>query len=115
MKNGRYDSLKEFYPFYLTEHRHPISRGLHFVGTSLIFFILVYAIYSNKYRLLFLIPVVGYGFAWVGHFFFEKNKPATFQYPLFSLASDFIMFWHILTGQISSKMKDAIHKNKENG
>ncbi len=54
--------------------------------------------------LLFLIPVVGYGFAWVGHAFFEKNKPATFTYPFYSLASDFLMFWDILTGRIKDKM-----------
>lgn len=54
-----------------------------------------------------IIPLCGYGFAWVGHFFFEKNKPATFQYPFYSLASDFVMFWHILSGQLPKKMKDA--------
>jgi hypothetical protein len=54
-----------------------------------------------------LIPVVGYSFAWVGHFFFEKNKPATFIYPFFSLGSDFVMFWHILTGQINKKIEEA--------
>jgi hypothetical protein len=54
-----------------------------------------------------LIPVVGYSFAWVGHFFFEKNKPATFVYPFYSLGSDFVMFWHILTGQINKKIEEA--------
>jgi hypothetical protein len=54
-------------------------------------------------NLLFAVPFFGYGFAWFGHFVFEKNRPATFVYPLYSLGSDFVMFWHILTGQINQK------------
>ena len=103
----KYQTLREFYPFYLTEHSNLTSRRLHFIGTGLIFVWLVLAPVTQKWWLLALIPVVGYGFAWFGHFFFEKNKPATFQYPLFSLASDFIMFYHILTGQIGKKMEEA--------
>jgi hypothetical protein len=104
MAEKKYKTLKEFYPFYLSEHRNTISRNLHFTGTLLLILILIYALITQKWMLLWLIPVVGYGFAWVGHAFFEKNKPATFTYPLFSLASDFIMFWDILTGQIKDKM-----------
>jgi hypothetical protein len=95
----KYNSLKEFYPYYLSEHQNSTSRKLHFVGTALLFFILAGAIYFSNYWLLFLIPIVGYGFAWVGHFFFEKNKPATFKYPFYSLASDFILFFDLLTGK----------------
>ncbi len=94
-----YKSLKEFYPFYLTEHSNPTSRKLHFTGTFLFFIILIICIIFKLWWYLFLIPVVGYGFAWVGHFFFEKNKPATFEYPFYSLASDFILFFGILTGK----------------
>ena len=97
---GRFQSLKEFYPFYLSEHRNRTSRRLHFIGTALLIGILIFGLATGRYQWLWLIPVVGYGFAWVGHFFFEKNKPATFQYPLWSLASDFIMFWQLLTGRI---------------
>jgi hypothetical protein len=96
----RFQSLKEFYPFYLTEHSNSTSKLLHFIGTSLFFVILIYAIYTAQYTRLWLLPVVGYGFAWVGHFFFEKNKPATFQYPFYSLASDFIMYFDILRGKV---------------
>lgn len=95
----RFTSLKEFFPFYLSEHRNPTSRILHFIGTSLIAVWIVLAIVTRNASWLWLIPVGGYGFAWVGHFFFEKNRPATFQYPLYSLASDFILFWRLLTGQ----------------
>lgn len=95
----KYKSLSEFYPYYLSEHLHPVCRGLHFIGTLLLFIILFGAIFLSEYTYLWLLPVVGYGFAWVGHYFFEKNKPATFQYPLYSLASDFIMFKDLLIGK----------------
>ncbi|SDD23822.1 hypothetical protein SAMN04488104_102059 [Algoriphagus faecimaris] len=95
----RYQSLKEFYPFYLQEHQHPICRILHFVGTALLFIILFVGIYTGNYAWLIAIPFVGYGFAWVGHFFFEKNKPATFQYPAYSLISDFKLFFDLLVGK----------------
>lgn len=92
----RFKTLKEFYPYYLKEHQNPTCRILHFVGTALLFIILICSIWLSDFRLLILIPFVGYGFAWVGHYFFEKNKPATFQYPWFSLASDFLMFFDLL-------------------
>lgn len=95
----KFKSLKEFYPFYLSEHQNPTSRKLHFIGTALLFVILAIAIFLSNYWILWLLPVIGYGFAWVGHFFFEKNKPATFQYPFYSLASDFVLFFQLLTGK----------------
>ncbi len=98
-KERIYKSLKEFYPYYLSEHQNPTCRILHFIGTVLLFVLLAVAIYLQEYSLLWFLPVVGYSFAWVGHFFFEKNKPATFQYPFYSLASDFILFWELLTGK----------------
>jgi hypothetical protein len=103
----KYQTLKEFYPYYLTEHLNPTSRNLHFIGTTLFLGVLLYAILTFNWTLLWLCPVVGYGFAWVGHFFFEKNKPATFVYPAMSLVSDFIMYWHFLTGQLPAKMAEA--------
>jgi hypothetical protein len=72
---------------------------LHFTGTGLIAVWIVLAVVQREPWWLLLIPVGGYGFAWVGHFFFEKNTPATFQYPAYSLASDFLLFWHLLTGR----------------
>lgn len=95
----KYSSLKEFYPYYLEEHQNSICRKLHFIGTALLFVILAYSIFTSNYYWLFAIPIVGYGFAWVGHFFFEKNKPATFKYPFYSLASDFILFFDLLIGR----------------
>ena len=103
----KYKSFWSFYPYYLTEHSDITNRTLHFVGTALLIMILMVAIAIQKWWMLALIPVTGYGFAWVGHFFIEKNKPATFTYPLYSLGSDFVMFWHILTGQIGKKIEEA--------
>jgi len=99
MQKQRITTLKEFYPFYLKEHSNSISRILHFIGTSLVILLIPAALIFNNVKLLLLIPFVGYGFAWIGHFFFEKNKPATFQYPGYSLASDFILFWDLLRGK----------------
>ncbi|HYK77579.1 MAG TPA: DUF962 domain-containing protein [Daejeonella sp.] len=99
MEKKRITSLKEFYTFYLSEHSNKTSRILHFTGTLLVILLIPAAIMLKNAWLLLLIPLVGYGFAWVGHFFFEKNKPATFQYPGYSLASDFILFWDLLTGK----------------
>ncbi len=97
----RFKSLKEFYPYYLKEHLNPTCRKLHFIGTALLFIIVIIASVFNNFWLLLLIPIVGYGFAWVGHFFYERNKPATFKYPFYSLASDFILFFDLLRGKES--------------
>lgn len=104
----RFKTLKEFYPYYLKEHQNPTCRTLHFIGTGLLFLILILSIWLWNYWLLISIPLFGYGFAWVGHYFFEKNKPATFQYPLFSLASDFLMFFDLLKKK--EKFKPQIEK-----
>lgn len=106
----QYTTLKEFYPYYLTEHQDPVSRALHFIGTAGFIGLLLTGLLVGPAWLMAIAPVCGYGFAWVGHFFFERNKPATFVYPGMSLVSDFIMFWHILTGQIGRKMEEARQK-----
>jgi hypothetical protein len=103
----QYQSLREFYPFYLLEHQNFISRLLHFIGTGGFMGIVFWSIFSQTWWLLLLGPVCGYGFAWIGHFVFEKNRPATFKYPAYSLASDFVMFYHILTLQIGKKIEEA--------
>ena len=103
----KYKTFWSFYPYYLTEHGDSTNRALHFIGTAGLLAILVVAIVLQKWWMLALIPVCGYGFAWVGRFFIEKNKPATFTYPLYSLGSDFVMFWHMITGQIGKKLEEA--------
>ena len=94
-------SFKAFYPFYLKQHINKTCRLLHVIGTTFVFALAITAIYHNIPKLWIVVPIAGYGFAWIGHFFFEKNKPATFQYPLWSLRSDFKMYFEILTGKIS--------------
>ena len=106
----KYKSFWSFYRYYLTEHATAKNRLLHFIGTGLIFVLLLAAILLRNWWLILAIPFCGYGFAWAGHFFIEKNKPATFTYPLYSLGSDFVMFWHIITGQLNSKLAEAIRQ-----
>ncbi|WDY59394.1 DUF962 domain-containing protein [Pseudomonas sp. PSKL.D1] len=98
---AQFRSFAEFYPYYLGEHSNTTCRRLHFVGTSLVIALLAYTIGSGKWLLLLAVPLFGYGFAWVGHFFYEKNKPATFKHPWYSLIGDFVMFRDILLGRIS--------------
>jgi len=93
--------FRDFYPHYLDEHRHPVSRRLHFAGTALVLLTLGAALVSGHWRWLWWMPVFGYGLAWIGHYFFEKNRPATFRHPLYSLLGDFVMFRDILLGRLS--------------
>jgi len=110
----KYRSFRSFYPYYLTEHSDRLNRTLHFVGTLLLIICAVVSIVLQKWWMLALVPFLGYGFAWVGHYFIERNKPATFTYPLYSLGSDFVMFWHILTGKIDDRLKKAKQQQLEN-
>jgi len=93
---NRIQTYQEFYQYYLLEHQHKVCRLLHVVGTLIIIGLLLIMLYFLDFSKFWLIPLIGYGFAWVGHFFFEKNKPATFKYPLWSLISDFKMTFDIL-------------------
>lgn len=96
----RFASFAEFYPFYLSEHANRACRRLHFVGTSLVIGCLAALIVTGNPWWLLAVPVAGYGCAWIGHFAFEKNRPATFSYPLYSLIGDWAMYRDILTGRI---------------
>ncbi len=101
--NQTYQSFTEFYPYYLSEHATASCRMLHFIGSWLVLAVVVITVVLQQWALLWLLPVIGYGFAWAGHFFFEKNRPATFRYPLYSLIGDWVMFKDILTGRLSLK------------
>jgi hypothetical protein len=100
MNEERYRSFGDFYPFYLSEHSNQVSRRLHFTGTSIAVALLVTAAISQRWWLVAVALVQGYAFAWVGHYFFEHNKPATFRYPAFSLMGDWRLWWEILTGKL---------------
>jgi len=92
-----YRSFAEFYPFYISEHANRTSRRLHVIGTGLVICCAAAGLLLNR-RLLIALPFIGYGFAWAGHFFFEKNRPATFKYPLYSLMGDFRLFYDVVSG-----------------
>lgn len=92
--------FRDFYPHYLDEHRDRRCRRLHFIGSSLVPVILVFALGSGRLVWLWLAPLAGYGFAWAGHFIFEKNRPATFRHPLYSLMGDWVMYWDVLRGKV---------------
>jgi hypothetical protein len=100
LKEERYKNFGDFYPFYLSEHSNRISRRLHFTGTSMALGLLVAAAVTQTWWLVSLAFVQGYAFAWVGHYFFERNKPATFKYPGFSFMGDWRLWWEILTGKL---------------
>ena len=97
MAASRIRPFPRFYEHYLGEHRHPTCRLLHFIGSWLVIGIVLAAILARRPLVLIAVPVVGYGFAWVGHFFFEKNMPATFRQPWYSLAGDWLLWWQITT------------------
>ncbi|WP_068859863.1 DUF962 domain-containing protein [Perlucidibaca aquatica] len=101
MSSSRFTSFREFYPYYLQEHSNRTCRRLHFVGTTLVISIVVTAVTTGQYAWLWAIPVAGYGFAWLGHYGFEKNRPATFKHPFYSLLGDFAMYRDICLGRIS--------------
>ena len=96
----RFASFREFYPFYLSEHANRISRRLHFIGSCGVLLLVALAIVRGNAWWLLAALLCGYGFAWVGHFFFEKNRPATFKHPLYSFIGDWMMFKDILRGKI---------------
>ena len=97
-------TFEEFWPHYLGEHLHPVNRALHFVGTTLVYGIAVMGLVQSP-RWFALAPFVGYGFAWVGHFFVEKNKPASFKYPLKSFISDWRLLYVTLTFQAAAEVE----------
>ena len=95
-----FSSFREFYPYYLGEHSNRVCRRLHFVGSLLVLMVVALALVSGRPAWLWLAPLAGYGFAWVGHYVFEKNRPATFRHPLYSLAGDWVMFFDVLRGRV---------------
>jgi hypothetical protein len=104
---AEFGSFAQFWPFYLREHSKPATRGLHFAGTTLVVLLLGAALATASWWLLILIPLAGYGFAWAAHFAVERNRPATFRHPWWSLAADFRMWWLWLTGRLGTELARA--------
>lgn len=111
-QNKTYNTLNEFWPFYLSEHANPVNRRLHFIGSTFSLIFIVMAILSLDAYFLLAALFSGYGFAWIGHFVIEKNRPATFKYPFKSFISDWRMYISILTFQIDKEMEKYSIKNK---
>ena len=103
----RFTTFAEFWPFYLREHSRPGTRALHYIGTSLVVMVAVAAVVTGNWLLFAALPVAGYFFAWIAHFGLEKNRPATFTYPLWSLRADFRMWWFWLTGRLGRELDAA--------
>ena len=97
---GRFQSFEAFYPYYIHEHSNRTCRRIHVVGSGLVLVVLAIAVATLNPWWLLAMPLIGYGAAWVGHFFFEKNRPATFKHPFYSFAGDWMMFKDILTGKV---------------
>ena len=100
-----FNSFSEFWPHYVAEHSRPATRLLHLLGTLAGLAVVVYLIAIGRWWLFFLGFIPGYGAAWAGHFFVEKNRPATFQHPLWSLMGDYKMIWMMLTGRMSQEVQ----------
>ncbi|MCO6512574.1 MAG: DUF962 domain-containing protein [Aridibacter famidurans] len=105
MTEARIDNYSDFWDFYVLEHSKPLTRYFHFIGTLLGMVLLVWFVGSGRLLLIPLCFVVGYAFAWFAHFFIEKNKPATFKYPLWSFVSDYKMAWMMMTGRMNSEVE----------
>ncbi|MEQ8509037.1 MAG: DUF962 domain-containing protein [Rhodospirillaceae bacterium] len=103
---ARLTTYDAFWSFYLKEHSKPLTRGLHYMGTGLVILLFGLGLFYETTALFFM-PVAGYGFAWTSHIFIEKNRPATFTYPWWSLISDFRMFGLWITGRLRPHLKLA--------
>ncbi|WP_423197495.1 MULTISPECIES: Mpo1-like protein [unclassified Cupriavidus] len=95
-----FENFAAFYPFYLNEHRHPVCRRLHFAGSTMALLCLLALVLTANAWWLLAAVVAGYALAWIGHFAFEKNRPATFRHPLYSLMGDWVMYADIWRGRI---------------
>lgn len=107
LSNRKIRTYADFWPYYLQEHAKPQTRALHYVGTGVVIAALAAMMVTGNLWFLLLALFGGYGFAWFAHFFIEKNRPATFTYPLWSLVSDFRMAWDWLTGSLDAELHRA--------
>lgn len=103
----RFRTFREFWPYYLQEHAKPRTRALHYIGTTFVILLTSIAAIKQDLWLLAALPIAGYGFAWTGHYLVERNRPATFRHPIWSLVADFRMWFAFLTGRIENDLASA--------
>jgi hypothetical protein len=101
----RFSSFGEFWPYYLREHAQPATRAVHVAGTWIAFLLILFGLLTGPWWLLLLAPVIGYACAWVSHMLIERNRPATFTYPAWSLRGDLRLAWLAATGQLGSELR----------
>ncbi|HQX55328.1 MAG TPA: DUF962 domain-containing protein [Pyrinomonadaceae bacterium] len=102
------NDYSEFWDFYVSEHSLPMTRALHFSGTSLGIALMIFFVATGRWYFFPAFFVVGYGFAWFAHFVIEKNKPASFRFPLWSFISDFKMIWFMISGRMAAEVKRVL-------
>ena len=105
VKTTDFQNFSEFWPFYLSEHSNPKNRNLHFAGTTLAILALTIGLSVGPLWLAYITPVFGYFFAWIGHFKVQKNRPATFKYPGWSLRGDFKLYFYTISGRLNDEYK----------
>ena len=109
MTHERYQNLNEFWGYYVQEHSQPLTRQLHFIGNMNLFLWLLFALWRRDWRLIVWSVISSYGFAWIGHFFVEKNRPATFEYPLMSAVCDMRMYYEMWRGTMDAEIAKYAH------
>lgn len=114
-ENAKIETFEQFWDYYVGEHKHPATRVFHFVGTTAAVGVLATGLVTRQRWLIPLALVAGYGPAWFSHFFIEKNKPATFKYPLWSLQADFVMWSKMVRGQMQAEVDRVVRAQAERG
>ncbi len=99
--------FRDFWPYYLQEHARPATRALHYIGTGSVIALLAVTPFVRGWWMAGAMPIAGYGFAWTAHGLIERNRPATFRHPLWSLRADFVMFFRFLSGRLKRDLRDA--------
>ncbi len=109
MTTTRYRTLEEFWTYYVNEHKKPLTRQLHFVGNTNLLLWLLLALFRRSLKLVIFAVISSYLIAWIGHFFVEKNLPATFRYPVMSAICDMIMYAKMWSGEMDHELTKYVH------
>jgi hypothetical protein len=113
MADPTIEDFEQFWDFYVGEHKKKSTRLFHFVGTTAAIGCVAGGLLTKRRWLLLMAPIAGYGPAWISHFFIEKNKPASFKYPLWSLQADFVMWWKTIKGEMQAEVDRVVRQQEE--